>query len=158
MNREDLPRPAKGFCVNAELKMTPDRGIGVFAAEFIPANTIVCYTTDDATSFDENEAREYILSLSSKEEKVYWIEHVTPINEERVVLDHGDLPLVNHSSNPTIFSRDTAPDGSSSYSFAARDVNKEEELTEDYRTYPNVPFLDKLMKEYGISVDFINYS
>ena len=44
-----------------------------------------------------------------------------------MVLDHGDLPLVNHSGNLTICSRDTAPDGSSSYSFAAQDINKEEE-------------------------------
>ena len=45
MNRQDLPRPAKGFCVNAELKMNPDRGIGVFAAEFIPASlTLSCVT------------------------------------------------------------------------------------------------------------------
>ena len=39
---EDLPRLSRsGFRVKVELRMTPDKGIGVFAAEFIPANTRV---------------------------------------------------------------------------------------------------------------------
>ena len=34
-------RPAEGLCVNVELRMTLDKGIGVFAAEFIPANAVL---------------------------------------------------------------------------------------------------------------------
>ena len=36
-----FPQPAEGFVVRAELKKTSDKGIGVFACEFIPANASV---------------------------------------------------------------------------------------------------------------------
>ena len=37
---KQLPRRAKGFKIEAELKLAPgDKGVGVFAAQFIPAAT-----------------------------------------------------------------------------------------------------------------------
>ena len=155
-------RPAKGFCVNVELRMTPDKGVGVFAAEFIPANTVVYYTTKDSISFDENEARKHIALMQSVEERVYWISHVCPLNEESVVLDPYDIPMINHSSNPTVEWRSSSTAeyciGTDGYALATRNISKGEELTEDYRSYPDTPFLNKLMEEYGITEEFINYS
>ena len=158
----NFPRPAKGFCVNVELRMTLDKGVGVFAAEFIPANAVVYYTTEDSILFDENEARKHIALMQSEEERVYWISHVCPLNEESVVLDPYDIPMMNHSCNPTVDWRSSStagycvgPDG---YGLATRDIIEGEELTEDYRTYPDTPFLNKLMEEYGITEEFIKYS
>ena len=162
----NFPRPAKGFCVNVELRMSPDKGVGVFAAEFIPANTVVYYndtTEDSSVLFDENEARKHIALMQSVEERVYWISHVCPLNEESVVLDPYDIPMINHSRNPTVEWRSSSTAGYCSigtdgYALATRNISKGEELTEDYRSYPDTPFLNKLMEEYGITEEFINYS
>ncbi len=40
-NKGTYPCPTTGFTVATELRLTEDKGVGVFAAEFIPANTQV---------------------------------------------------------------------------------------------------------------------
>ena len=52
MSQGKIPRPAKGFCVKVELKMTSDKGLGVFAAEFIPASTIVMDESTGTVYYD----------------------------------------------------------------------------------------------------------
>ena len=117
----DLPRPARGFCVKAELRMTPDKGTGVFAAEFIPANTKVYIITEDSKSFDERETLAHIASLSSEEEKKYWLRHVYP-EKDKVVLDPYDLPMINHSHDPTM--NMITLDYTDGYGYAIRDIKQ----------------------------------
>ena len=145
---EELPRPAKGFKVKAELRMTPDKGIGVFAAEFIPANTRV----DDhqTTYYNKEEAITYLASLSSDEERKWWLEHAFGKNGNIAVVSDDNI-MINHSSNPTL---DENPDDGHDYT--TRDVYEGEELTEDYRKYEDVPIYQELCKKYGVSEWFIN--
>ena len=140
---EELPRPATGFVVRAELRMTPDKGIGVFAAEFIPANTRV-NDYHDITYYNEEEAIAYLASLPSDEERKWWLEHGYGVNNKIAVVN-DDSQMVNHSHNPTLV--ENPDDG---HDYTTRDVYEGEELTEDYRTYDFVPFFEDLCEEYGI--------
>ena len=148
---EKLPRPATGFRVKAELRMTPDKGIGVFAAEFIPANTRV-NNDYHTTTYNKEEVVTYLASLSSDEERKRWLEHAYGRNE-RVVIEHEDIRMLNHSNNPTLVEN---PDNGHDYT--TRDVYEGEELTEDYRKYGNEPLYMELCKQYGVSFWYINDS
>ena len=69
---KQLPRRAKGFKIEAELKLAPgDKGVGVFAAQFIAANTRI----DDYhyIYFDEKETLEILASLQSDDERKVWL-------------------------------------------------------------------------------------
>ena len=146
---EDLPRLSRsGFRVKVELRMTPDKGIGVFAAEFIPANTRVydCQTT----YYNKEESIAYLASLSSDEEKKWWLEHAYGY-EGKIAIEYDDSDMVNHSNNPTI-----AENPNDGHDYTIRDVYEGEELTEDYRTYDYVPFFEELRDKYGITYWFIN--
>ena len=128
--------------------MTPDKGLGVFAAEFIPANTIVMGKSTGTMYYDKKEALEYLTSLPSWEEKQYWISHVYEVRN-KIIKDAYDQDIVNHSTDPNIFY-----DYDDDNSIALRDIEEGEELTEDYRNEPS-PFLTKLRGEYGVPWDFI---
>ena len=145
---EEFPRPAKGFKVKAELRMTPDKGIGVFAAEFIPANT----RTDDhqTTYYNKEEAIAHLASLSSDEERKWWLEHAYGYKGKIAVVS-DDNGMINHSSNPTV--AENPDDG---HDYTTRNVYEGEELTEDYRTYEDLPIYEELCKKYGVSFWYIN--
>ena len=154
MLQEKIPRPAKGFCVKVELRMTPDKGLGSFAAQIIPANTKVLNVSTEAKFYDEKQALEYLASLSSREEKKYWLSHVYEVRN-KIVKGAYDQDIVNHSSNPTI--RTIFNDYNDWYSYALSDIEEGEELTEDYRNYPaESSFLKQLREDYGVSCDFMD--
>ena len=139
-----LPKRAKGFNIKAELKLAPgNKGIGVFAAQFIPAYTQV----DDHhyIYYDEQEALELLASLPNDAERRNWLRHVFgkdgKIAEHDAKVDDGGM--VNHDDNPTMMDLD-------GHVYTTRDVHEGEELTEDYRTYDDVDFFDKLCDEYGV--------
>ena len=146
---EELPRPATGFLVRTELRMTPDKGIGVFAVEFIPANTRVD-DYRDVTYYNEEETIAYLASLSSDEERKWWLEHAYGDNNKIAVVN-DDSQMINHSNNPTLF--ENPDDG---HDYTTRDVYEGEELTEDYRSYDIVPFFEDLCDEYGILDMYMN--
>ena len=147
---EDLPRLSRsGFRVKVELRMTPDKGIGVFAAEFIPANTRV-YDNQQTIYYNKEEAIAYLASLSSDEERKWWLEHAYG-DKGKIGIEYDDNDMVNHSNNPTI-----AENPNDGHSCTTRDVYEGEELTEDYRTYDYVPFFEELCVKYGLIFWFIN--
>ena len=148
----ELPRRAKGFLVNAELRLTPDnKGIGVFTCEFIPANTRV----DDPhlIYFDEQETLKLLASLPNDEARRDWLDHAFgdggKVGVHNTHLDDGGM--VNHSDNPSL-----ATNNDDDYSYSTRDIQIGEELTEDYRTYDHVPFFEDLCKKYGAIDWFLN--
>ena len=142
-NSQTYPRPAKGFLVKAELRLTEDRGIGVFATEFIPAGTRV--TGFKRTFYNEQQVREILDKLHSHKERCDWLDHIYGLNG-MVVIDHDDGGFLNHSDNPNIYMDDV----DNSKDFASRDIFPGEELTEDYRQYQEVPFKVALYEEYGL--------
>ena len=142
----ELPRKARGFVVKAELRLTPDnKGIGVFAVEFIPANTRV----DDhrLIYFDEQGTLKHLSSLPNDEARRDWLDHAFGEDGKVAVHDTNfdDGGMVNHSDNPNLVTNEK--DG---YSYSTRDIQEGEELTEDYRTYDYVPFFEDLCEKYGV--------
>ena len=137
-----LPRPAVGLLVKAELRMTANKGIGVFAKEFIPANTRIDNT--NVTYYNEQEAIAYLDSLPSDEHRKYWLEHGYG-KYGMIAATDGDDEMVNHSSNPNI------AEGDDGHDYSIRDIYEEEEITEDYTDFEDeVPFYTELCKKYGV--------
>ena len=144
----ELPRRANltGFLVKAELRLTPDnKGIGVFAAEFIPANTRV----DDPhiLYFDEQETLKPLASMPNDDARRHWLEHAFEIKGK--VGTYGtnlrDSGMVNHSNDPNLAVN--YQDGSM---YAIKDINHGEELTEDYAKSEELPFFKNLCEKYGV--------
>jgi hypothetical protein len=159
LREEELPKSAGGFLVKAELRMTPDKGVGVFASQFIPANTRI-YETGSA-SYTEGEASAYLDSLPGAEEKRDWLEHATG-GKGKVCLDLSDTTRINHSDHPNMICEYVTELSMSldSYGVAVRDIQEGEELREDYRTYSPTPGYTNLCRQYGVSqvYEMENYS
>ena len=146
---EDLPRLARsGFRVKVELRMTPDKGIGVFAAEFIPANTRVY--DHQTIYYNKEEAIAYLASLLNDEERKWWLEHAYG-DKGKIAIEYDDSCMINHSKNPTV-----AKNPDDGHDYTTRDVYEGEELTEDYRTYEHVPIYQELCDKYGVTDWFID--
>ena len=148
-----IPRPARGFLVKAVLDKSEGKGLGVFADQFIPANTKIAEISGESKYFNEKEALAYLESLPSDEERVYWLAHVYAY-KDKIALDPYDLPMFNHSFSPNTMT--VVKDYNDAYTNGLRDILKGEELTDDYNTYPHLPFLDKLMEQHGIVEDYCN--
>ena len=131
-----------GFLVKAELRMTANKGIGVFAKEFIPANTRI--DNFNITYYNEQETMAYLDSLPTDEHRKYWLEHVYG-KKGMIACADGDDKMVNHSSNPTLVELEDGHD------YTTRDVYEGEELTQDYTAFEDrIPFVDELCRRYGI--------
>ena len=152
-NKRNFPMPAKGYLVKVELRKTPAKGVGSFAAEFIPVNTKILEISPGSRYFNEEEAVEYLAILTSQEEKHYWLTHVYGVSDDKIGEDVYDQPIVNHSTVPNTHT--IIKDYHDGYSIALRDIEEGEELTEDYRRLHKVPFLDRLRKENGAEFDFL---
>ena len=139
-----LPRPAVGLLVKAELRMTANKGIGLFAKEFIPANTRIDNT--NVTYYNEQEAIAYLDSLPSDEHRKYWLEHGYG-KYGMIAATDGDDEMINHSSNPNC---NLAEGDDRCHDYSIRDIYEGEEITEDYTTYEEVPFYTELRKKYGV--------
>lgn len=140
---KQLPRRAKGFKIEAELKLAPgDKGVGVFATQFIPANTQV----DDYRYIylDEKETLEILASLQSDEERAFWLSHA--FGKDGMIAAHDarvdDGGFINHSDYPTLIDID-------GHDYTTRDVYEGEELTENYSTFEEVVFFEKLSDQYS---------
>ena len=151
--RGPFPRPAKGFSVRVQLQETEDKGIGAFAAEFIPANTKVIKIAGKSRYFDEDETLKYLQSLPSEQERIYWLDHVYGF-KDKVAEDAYDQPIINHSDSPNLLL--VLNDYNDGYIYALHDIQEGEELTEDYRSYPELPFLDQLLEQHGIFYDYLS--
>ena len=146
---KNLPRPAKGFSIKADLKLsTNGRGVGVFAAEFLPAGSRI--DTDRVhLSFTKQEAYAFLEAVSNDEQRQWWLEHIYCLDDlMKIDIAEFDTMMVNHSDDPTVVTRE---DG---YDYTTRDVYIGEELTENYSTYDIVPYYEELCKKYGVE----NYS
>lgn len=146
MEEDRLPRPTTGFLVKAVLQMTPDKGIGVFASQFIPAKTVVYEA--EPLSYTEEEAIVHLETLPTFQERKQWVEHAYG-SLGKICVDPHDIVRVNHSDYPTLFNERVSPTELKSCSIAVRDIKEGEELTEDYRTYSITQAYVNLCKRYG---------
>ena len=142
---KNLPRSAQGFSIKADLKMCSNgRGIGVFAAEFLPAGKRI--DTDRVhTAFTREQAHAFLEAVPNNEQRRWWLEHIYCLDDlMKIDTEKLDTMMVNHGENPTVVTRE---DG---YDYTTRDVEIGEELTEDYRSYDKVQFYNELCEKYGV--------
>jgi hypothetical protein len=141
-----------GFQMAYELKETPERGVGIFAKEFIPANQLIWkfQIGSNIRLFKGEEECRAHLEILSKENGIDWLTHVYLfdgyINE---ILDDGKM--WNHSEEPNTCSG-INDDWDSTY--AARDIEIGEELLDDYGTYEYPEWFFGLCAEYGVPQDY----
>ena len=147
----ELPRPAKGFLVKAELRMTPDKGIGVFATEFIRKSTHVYEAEPFCCS--EEEASTYLESLpATNKEQHFWLDHVY-VSQGKICLDPHDTIRINHDDNPTMSNKLLRKIPEKNCGIALRDILEGEELTEDYRAYDPDPEVRSLCKKFNREIE-----
>ena len=141
----NLPRPAVGFAIKADLKMsTNGRGIGVFAAQFLPAGTRVD-TDREQTCFTKEQAYAFMEAVPNDEQRRWWLNHFY-CSDGLMKVDAVslDTTMINHAQDPTVVTRENDCD------YTTRDVHIGEELTEDYSTYDVVSYYDELCQKYGV--------
>ncbi len=108
-------------------------GIGLFAKNCIPKGTKIWEFTP---GFDQELTQEQIdqLSEACRERILNYVYYNA--NKMRYILCADDERFINHSKEPNIvgvgFCSDNRKEGET---FAARDIEADEELTEDYRTF-----------------------
>jgi SET domain-containing protein len=127
------------FYFKTTLKESPNHGIGIFADEDIPINTLI-WSPSPALSLHYSE--EEFEKLSSEDKKV--ITHYGYFHRKNKVwhLAADDSRYVNHSKNPTSV---VTKDGWGLQ--ALTNIKKGEEITQNYLDFEEPHFL----KERGIS-------
>ena len=145
--KQQLPRPACGFTVGLELRMTADRGIGVFATDFIPAGTQIYsegFKYKDYT-FDHSEFVKLLEMIPNREKREFFLDHCWGESNEDVLISIYDGCFINHSREPTILYMPVSQLG-----VAARDLHPGDEITEDYCVIEEPSFLKDIRLKYGI--------
>ena len=121
-------------------------GKGTFAVRFIPKGTLLweCKIGENALAFtDEASLREYLSHFSYEEQRTI-VSHLYCLSQKTILLAKN-RSHINHSNTPNAVGCLITGN-----EYALRDIEKDEELTEDYRTYAYNETLMKLEKEYGI--------
>ena len=75
--------------------MTPDKGIGVFAAENINKGTLIYSPHGVVSCHSEKETRKFLATLPDYDARKWWLEHA-------VHLSSCDSVLINHSNTPSV--------------------------------------------------------
>ncbi len=129
-NKETYPRPATGFTVTTELRLTEDKGVGVFATEFIPADTQVL--DYKYWQLDENQVHS-LLKILDRQSGKYFMSHAWyNWGLDRIHYTDYDIIMMNHSTQPTLRDSDDTTDIVAELSFTARDLYPGDEFTENY--------------------------
>ena len=114
------------ICVKTKIKQSEISGIGLFADEYIPKGTVVWRFEP---SFDILMTKEEIENLSKPAQEQFYNYCFFDNNYNKYVLCGDDARFFNHSNNSNC--NDSLPD----ITTALRDINPEEELTVNYKTF-----------------------
>ena len=167
--------PNTGLCVPYAVRLTTDKGRGVFADAVIPKGTVVWRHVPGQYAVYDEGTLEGLLANLSHSEVVYELTHMFGLPEFPGymirVLDDG--VLMNHSSPPTVVMNNAsgAYDASCINSaqdvadallhdrfalIAAQDLDVGDELTNDYNTdIEDPPYYDVLCEQYGVSFEWL---
>jgi len=166
---------SSGFCIPYAIRVTPDKGRGVFADAVVRKGAILWrHVPGQFAVYDERSFKERLGALSQSE-AVYELTHSFGLPEFPGymirVLDDG--VLINHSSQPTVAmnngsTEDRVPSVASAQEveeallddrfalIAAKDLEVGDELTQDYNTDVDDPFYyDALCDEYGVTWEWL---
>ena len=136
------------------VKKSPIAGLGLFAAEDISRGQII-WKYDPLTSFVLKQDQLNVLknSFQHQDSLLHYLTygyHVKIFNGLLVCLDNGKF--VNHSLTPNSGLMSKSDESNWQYSVAIRDIEKGEEITENYNTYDHCDWLDDLCRAHGIFV------
>jgi hypothetical protein len=164
-----------GFCIPYRIRVTPDKGRGVFADAVIRKGTILWrHMAGQYAVYDQRSLKE-LLGKMSQSEAVYELTHIFGLSEFPGymirVLDDG--VLINHSRRPTV----AMNRGSGEYELpcvtstqevadallddrfsliAAKNLEAGDELTHDYDADVEDPsYYDSLCEQYGVSWEWL---
>ena len=130
--------------VNTYLDKSKIHGIGLFAKEFIPKDTVVWEYNRVVDSLITPEELEEVKRLMKPPVFEDFRNHISKISDELFILYGDNAKFINHSEKGNISDVDLYS------SIANRDIKKGEELTEDYlKSYFNkedIGFLKGLKK------------
>jgi len=164
-----------GLCIPYTVRVTPDKGRGLFADSAIRKGTTVWRHVPGQYAVYDERSLKALLSNMPDSEAVYVLEHIYCMPEfpEYMIRVFDDGELTNHSDQPTLLTQTrhgydevsaatSTKDVSSAllgYHFtlvAASDIEEGEELTMDYNDEPENPqYYDTLCEQYGITCDWL---
>ena len=174
-----MPDRENGFHFLYSVEKTEDKGLGVFAREEIKKGSIVWrHVPGLYVVYDEHSFRAKIEKMPPAD-VVYELTHVHGFEDFPGCLVRAldDGILINHSSDPNLFTNNAAPARASfdinyrgylhkvteallddRYSLVAtRDIESGEELTNDYSAEDDCPpYYDVLYEQYGVREDFLD--
>ncbi len=165
---------SSGFCVPYTVRVTPDKGRGVFADAPIRKGTIVWrFVRGQYAVYDERSLKEFLAALS-RTGVVYELEHMfgAPEFPGYVIRVFDDGVLINHSSQPSVAVNNGPGEDEIPYNasprgvedvadallndrfalIAIRDLRAGDELTHDYSIgVEDPPYYDALCEQYEVS-------
>jgi hypothetical protein len=117
--------------VKTKIKHSKIHGIGLFADQFIPKGTVVWKFN---SKLDTRLTEEEVKQLS--EVAQFNFRHYCYVSKKTgfFILPFDDIRFLNHSGKPNLIYIDD-PEGEEGNDVAMRDINKDEELTEDYSSF-----------------------
>lgn len=141
--------------VKTVVKQSTIAGVGLFADQDIKRGDIVWqYTPESCATFTQEQFQVFINSFQKTESQIiqYYLTYTyyqSFMNSLIFCLDNGRF--VNHSGEPNLATPSYLPrEMAWQYSVALRDVEKGEELTENYNTYDHSEWLDDLCRDFGV--------
>lgn len=133
------------------VKTSPIAGLGLFADEDIKQGEIIWrYDPQTCALFTKEQVDTLLTSAQNAESIRYYLTYgwyVSQLGGIVVCLDNGRF--VNHSPESNLGQINAIDDGWR-YSFALRDIEKGEELTENYSTYDSSEWFNDLHHNYNI--------
>lgn len=109
-----------------EVKETKNKGKGLFAKEFIPKGTIVCFECNECEVRSASQLR---YDEMSQEEKRALLDYAYRKKDGTFVLPCDETRYLNHSCNANILGTEYG------FDIAVSDIKKGEEATYDYRDF-----------------------
>jgi SET domain-containing protein len=164
-----------GLCIPYTIRVTPEKGRGVFADAAIRKGMFVWRHAPGQYAVYDEQSLADILVDSSDSEAAYELAHMFGLAEfpGYMIRVFDDGVLINHSAEPTLMmNRDAGaaavPSVASAQEVvdallddrfalvAARDMEVGDELTHDYNAdVDDPPYYDDLCKQYGVTWDWL---
>jgi hypothetical protein len=140
------PIIGKGIIVKERIK----KGDVIWISKRVSYDNSHLETDYNVIYYNEANINEYISNLSKYESIKHFLDYSYGISEEiHYILDDGKY--INHSSQPNCIT-----DISDATTYAKRDIEIGEMLTEDYSTYSHPNYLKCILKKYNCEPDYYN--
>ena len=164
-----------GMCVPCTVRMTPDKGLGVFADADVNAGSTVWRHTAGAFEVLDERGLATLLANGSRDDAVHLLTHIVSMEEfPGFVVRHRDEgALINHSAQPNVTRKSGANDPAATPArsaadvamallnrrfdlVAARDIGAGSELLMDYNDEPDdPPYVEAACRRYGVTWDWL---